>query len=425
MSTFLLSSLFLSACVDASDPTLMLAANPGFAPSVEVPAGDNSAMAGSSLLAGSSEDAPEADAEAETAGNAEDGKTEIAATEPAGGVDALNRGITQNGAARPVVNLYSTQQPDSTSGESEAELGSQPTTLGAQAQALSGESLRAPGVSQMQVSAIPTPQAAPGRQANNSDESAAETDAEADAEEATQTAAAEEESAPSPVRTALAEEPKRKSIFGRLFSASPSPPRDVPQTRSRGQVTVSAEETDDSRVVKTLPNDIRIARASTSGGSGSDSLPGVRLSSLFEIQTGSDEDGENARGVEVASAAGLARLAPNGLHVQTERVDVACLKPRLVRVLKTVERHYGKPVVITSGFRSPSRNRKIGGARNSRHTSCEAADIQVAGVSKWELAKYLRAMPGRGGVGTYCHTRSVHVDIGTQRDWNWRCRRRK
>ena len=32
---------------------------------------------------------------------------------------------------------------------------------------------------------------------------------------------------------------------------------------------------------------------------------------------------------------------------------------------------------------------------------------------------------GRGGVGTYCHTNSVHIDIGKKRDWNWRCRRKR
>jgi uncharacterized protein YcbK (DUF882 family) len=56
---------------------------------------------------------------------------------------------------------------------------------------------------------------------------------------------------------------------------------------------------------------------------------------------------------------------------------------------------------------------------------CAAADIQVEGVTKWELATYLRSMPGRGGVGTYCYTKSVHVDIGPERDWNWRCRRKR
>ncbi|MEM1364692.1 MAG: D-Ala-D-Ala carboxypeptidase family metallohydrolase, partial [Pseudomonadota bacterium] len=74
---------------------------------------------------------------------------------------------------------------------------------------------------------------------------------------------------------------------------------------------------------------------------------------------------------------------------------------------------------------SPASNRRAGGARNSRHTFCDAADIQVAGVSKWTLAKYLRTIPGRGGVGTYCHTKSVHIDTYKKRDWNWACRKRK
>ena len=120
-------------------------------------------------------------------------------------------------------------------------------------------------------------------------------------------------------------------------------------------------------------------------------------------------------------AARVARLAPNGLWLQTEKVKTGCFKPELLEVLKTVEKHYDKPIIVTSGRRDIKVNR----ARQSLHTRCEAADIQIAGVSKWELAEYLRTMPGRGGVGTYCHTESVHIDIGPARDWNWRCRRRK
>ncbi len=133
---------------------------------------------------------------------------------------------------------------------------------------------------------------------------------------------------------------------------------------------------------------------------------------------------ENNR-IQVASAAGLARLSPLTLQRQTERVDVACFKPELVRLLKKVEKHYGKPVVVTSGYRSPKHNKRIGGANGSRHTTCEAADVQIKGVTKWELAKFVRSMPDRGGVGTYCHTQSVHIDTGSVRDWNWRCRKRK
>ena len=163
-----------------------------------------------------------------------------------------------------------------------------------------------------------------------------------------------------------------------------------------------------------------------------DPLPGVRQGDLFEIKrkSGMDDDSdidlhEGDEEIEVASAAGLARLAPNGLLMQTDRVDTACLKPSLVRVLRTIEGHYGKKVLVTSGYRSPPVNRKARGARNSLHMYCAAADIQVEGVAKWELAEFLRSMPGRGGVGTYCHTNSVHVDVGPERDWNWRCRKRK
>ncbi len=174
-------------------------------------------------------------------------------------------------------------------------------------------------------------------------------------------------------------------------------------------------------------------RAAAFSGS-ENALPGVRKTALFEIKrrSGLDDDAdvdiyeeEDYGPVQMASAAGMARLAPNGLQVQTESVDVACLKPSLVRVLKQMERHYGKKMVVTSGYRNPQRNRRARGAKNSLHMYCAAADVQIPGVGKWELASYARTMSGRGGVGTYCHTNSVHVDVGPERDWNWRCRGRR
>lgn len=160
-------------------------------------------------------------------------------------------------------------------------------------------------------------------------------------------------------------------------------------------------------------------------------LPGVRGNhELFEIvnkSSNSDNSDidlyEEEASYQVASAGGLARLAPHGLLRQRNDVDTACLKPQLVRLLKSVERHYGKRVLVTSGYRSPAHNHRVRGAKRSKHMSCEAADIQVAGVSRWELARFVRSLPSRGGVGTYCHTASVHVDVGEERDWNWRCRK--
>lgn len=163
----------------------------------------------------------------------------------------------------------------------------------------------------------------------------------------------------------------------------------------------------------------------------SDVLPGVRESGqLFEIRSsGGIKDASlnlyetEERSYQVASASGIARLAPRGLQRQRPDVDISCFQPKLLQLLSAIERKYGKRVLVTSGYRSPAHNKRVRGAANSFHMACAAADIQVAGVSKWELASFVRSLPGRGGVGTYCHTRSVHVDVGPERDWNWRCRR--
>lgn len=152
-------------------------------------------------------------------------------------------------------------------------------------------------------------------------------------------------------------------------------------------------------------------------------LPGVR--SMRQLFGDLDEDhAEEAEAdYRVAAVGAYGRLAPGGLLVQTDKVEVGCLKPELVALIAQVERRYGVKPVVTSGYRSAGRNQRAGGARQSLHMACMAADIQVDGVSKWDLAKYLRTLPGRGGVGTYCRTRSVHIDIGEQRDWHYPCRR--
>lgn len=163
----------------------------------------------------------------------------------------------------------------------------------------------------------------------------------------------------------------------------------------------------------------------------SDALPGVTTANaMFATDSGPAMTGDANlpmeedhidTPVEIAALPGLARLASNGFWMQTEKVDTSCFKPELMKVLGRIEAHYGKKLMVTSGFRKPKSSR----AKQSLHTICSAADIQIAGVSKWELAAFLRTMPDRGGVGTYCHTNSVHIDTGSARDWNWRCRRRK
>lgn len=271
----------------------------------------------------------------------------------------------------------------------------------------------------------------------------------ATAGEPQQVASAEQASTSAPVNALSEETDRGPSPFARLFSrnggddAEPRPviqqsndraPQPIIDLSAAEDETVEpedefAEEAPPAQIttasIESSPPRARLSVANTDGPV----LPGVReVGSLYQLQhrdgfdynSYSDDNGT----VRLASAAGIAGLAGGRLRTQHERVDVACLKPQLVQTLKRIEAHFGRPVLVTSGFRDRAYNRKVGGAMESRHMYCEAADIQVPGVSKWDIAEFARSLPGRGGVGTYCHTDSVHVDIGSKRDWNWRCRRR-
>lgn len=101
-----------------------------------------------------------------------------------------------------------------------------------------------------------------------------------------------------------------------------------------------------------------------------------------------------------------------GLEKQTDHVVTSCFPASLRAVLDDISGHFGgKPVIVTSGHRH-------GGRRGSFHRKCMAADIQIDGVSPSAIARYARSLPSVGGVGTYGHTRSIHVDVGG-RVYSW------
>lgn len=158
------------------------------------------------------------------------------------------------------------------------------------------------------------------------------------------------------------------------------------------------------------------------------SLPGVDPSSIFEIGQRASVDDEDflddIGNTQVASLSGMARLAPSGFLVQREDIETGCFDSGLRQLLGQIERRFGERVVITSGYRSPSHNRRVNGAKASMHMACKAADLHVPGVDGQTVAAFVRSLPNRGGVGTYCHTAAIHVDVGRKRDWNWACRRR-
>lgn len=83
-----------------------------------------------------------------------------------------------------------------------------------------------------------------------------------------------------------------------------------------------------------------------------------------------------------------------------------------VNVLEPLRAKLGKPIQITSGYRSPAHNAAIGGAKNSLHTTGMAADLSVGDIpDQIKVAAILSKIPAVGGIGLYEVKGIVHVDI--------------
>lgn len=70
-----------------------------------------------------------------------------------------------------------------------------------------------------------------------------------------------------------------------------------------------------------------------------------------------------------ATRLGIDNTCPSQFIPRLEQLCKVCLEP--------LREFAGQPIVITSGFRSPVLNLKVGGAYASQHTMGEAADIQI------------------------------------------------
>lgn len=89
--------------------------------------------------------------------------------------------------------------------------------------------------------------------------------------------------------------------------------------------------------------------------------------------------------------------------------QVVFIDSYLVSILDILRNQVGKPVIINSGYRTPTRNKAVNGAKYSYHMRGMAADIRVNGTSPKEIANKLnKIVPNECGIIVYDNW--VHFD---------------
>lgn len=100
------------------------------------------------------------------------------------------------------------------------------------------------------------------------------------------------------------------------------------------------------------------------------------------------------------------------------RCDKVIVDTELIDVLEDIRAHFNKLVIVTSGYRTPEYNAKIGGVKNSQHTKGTAADIKVSEVPATWVQKYLKnKYPDKYGIGSY--STFTHIDVRAKKA-RWR-----
>ena len=96
--------------------------------------------------------------------------------------------------------------------------------------------------------------------------------------------------------------------------------------------------------------------------------------------------------------------------------DPIFIDTELVTVLQKIRDHFAKPVTITSAYRTPSRNKEVGGTTYSQHLYGKAADIKISGVTPKKVADYAETLLDNGGIGIY--NTFTHIDVrSTKSRW--------
>ena len=113
--------------------------------------------------------------------------------------------------------------------------------------------------------------------------------------------------------------------------------------------------------------------------------------------------------------------APNAVPVQAAQAAPGAqgaqgINKGMAEKLSSIESSFGK-LNVTSGYRDPAQNKRVGGAKDSAHMRANAVDVTFSGdeVKTLKLVE-IASKAGIGGIGVY-KPGVVHLDTENRRVW--------
>lgn len=88
-------------------------------------------------------------------------------------------------------------------------------------------------------------------------------------------------------------------------------------------------------------------------------------------------------------------------------------------MLQKLRDSLGTPLLVTSAYRSPEHNKKVGGAQNSYHMKGCAFDIRMENQDP-DVFEIAAREVGFRGIGYYPKQGFMHIDLGPERTWGTR-----
>ena len=93
------------------------------------------------------------------------------------------------------------------------------------------------------------------------------------------------------------------------------------------------------------------------------------------------------------------------------------IEPHLKSILLRIAGRWGRTLDITSAYRSPEYNQKVGGAKGSMHQQGKATDIIMSNYNKTDRARFIDIAIEEGIRGVGLYNTFTHIDIGGKRSW--------